>query len=136
MPIVSWYEGTTALGTAVNTTADNGWTQTLTATYTATTTGAVVFSIRNSRSNNNNDSNDFAIDDITSLNIPVTYQWTGPNGFTSTSSNPSIPNAQALNSGTYTLTVTKNGFSVSISKILLFPLLLVFVCHLRFTYRN
>lgn len=86
LPIVSWYEGTTALGTAVNTTADNGWTQTLTATYTATTTGAVVFSIRNSRSNNNNDSNDFAIDDITIYeHTPITYQWTGPSGFSSTS---------------------------------------------------
>ena len=117
LPIVSWYEGTTALGTAVNTTADNGWTQTLTATYTATTTGAVVFSIRNSRSNNNNDSNDFAIDDITIYeHTPITYQWTGPSGFSSTSLSPVIPNAQSLNSGIYTLTVTKNGYSISISK--------------------
>ncbi len=34
------------------------------------------------------------------------YLWTGPNGFTSTSQNISIPNAGQSNSGTYTLTVS------------------------------
>lgn len=33
----------------------------------------------------------------------VTYQWTGPNGFTSTQPNPVIQNVTVANSGTYTL---------------------------------
>ena len=36
----------------------------------------------------------------------TTYSWTGPNAFTSTSQNPSIPNAPAAANGTYTVTVT------------------------------
>jgi hypothetical protein len=41
----------------------------------------------------------------------ATYQWTGPNGFSSTQRNPPIINNadSATYSGTYTLTVTKNG---------------------------
>jgi hypothetical protein len=36
----------------------------------------------------------------------ATYNWTGPNGFTSTDQNPSIPNAMSVASGTYSVTVT------------------------------
>ncbi|MBT2619164.1 T9SS type B sorting domain-containing protein [Chryseobacterium sp. ISL-6] len=32
----------------------------------------------------------------------TTYNWTGPNGFTSNQQNPTIPNATVANSGTYT----------------------------------
>jgi hypothetical protein len=35
-----------------------------------------------------------------------TYNWTGPNGFTSTNQTPSIPNATSTASGTYGVTVT------------------------------
>ena len=35
-----------------------------------------------------------------------TYAWTGPNGFTSPTQSPSIPNVSTAGSGTYTLTVT------------------------------
>ncbi len=46
----------------------------------------------------------------------VTYNWTGPNGFTSTLPNPTIPNAQPVNSGTYNVTVTNaTGCSASTS---------------------
>jgi len=38
-----------------------------------------------------------------------TYAWAGPNGFTSTQQNPSIPNATTAASGAYTVTVTANG---------------------------
>jgi hypothetical protein len=34
------------------------------------------------------------------------YLWNGPNGFTSTDQNPSIPNANSLASGTYRITIT------------------------------
>ena len=38
------------------------------------------------------------------------YSWTGPNGFTSTLQNPSIPNVTTVSSGTYSITVTdENG---------------------------
>ena len=38
-----------------------------------------------------------------------TYAWTGPNGFSSSSQNPSIANATTAASGTYHCTVTVNG---------------------------
>lgn len=37
------------------------------------------------------------------------YSWSGPNGFTSTTYNPTIPNVQLINSGLYTLQVTYSG---------------------------
>lgn len=39
----------------------------------------------------------------------ATYAWTGPNGFNSTSANPSITGATTAASGTYTLIITNNG---------------------------
>jgi len=41
------------------------------------------------------------------------YQWTGPNGFTSTLQNPSISNATAAASGDYSVTATLNGCTSS-----------------------
>jgi hypothetical protein len=43
----------------------------------------------------------------------ATYQWTGPNGFSSNQQNPTIPNATPANEGVYTLTYTLNGCSGS-----------------------
>jgi len=40
---------------------------------------------------------------------PFTYQWTGPNNFTSNAVNPVISNASLDNSGSYTLTVIDGG---------------------------
>jgi hypothetical protein len=37
---------------------------------------------------------------------PITYSWTGPNGFVSNLQNPTIPNIQTNGSGKYYLTVT------------------------------
>ena len=39
----------------------------------------------------------------------ATYSWTGPNGFTSATQNPSISPATTLASGTYAVTATVNG---------------------------
>jgi gliding motility-associated-like protein len=38
-----------------------------------------------------------------------TYSWTGPNGFTSTLQNPTIPSSTTAASGTYTLTINLSG---------------------------
>jgi gliding motility-associated-like protein len=38
-----------------------------------------------------------------------TFSWTGPNGFTSSLQNPTIPNATTANAGVYNLTVTATG---------------------------
>lgn len=39
----------------------------------------------------------------------VTYQWTGPNGFSSNEQNPVLDAVTVSNQGTYTVTVTQNG---------------------------
>ncbi|MGQ9846139.1 MAG: Ig-like domain-containing protein, partial [Bacteroidales bacterium] len=46
-----------------------------------------------------------------------TYNWSGPNGFTSTQPNPSIPNAQSSNQGTYYVTVTSSAGCSNTSSI-------------------
>jgi len=43
----------------------------------------------------------------------ATYSWTGPNGFTSSLQNPSIPNATTAASGTYSVTLTVSGSTYS-----------------------
>ncbi len=51
----------------------------------------------------------------------VSYQWSGPNGFTSTQQNPSIANVTTAVGGTYNLIVSVNGCSapaVSVSVVI------------------
>ncbi len=51
---------------------------------------------------------------LSSTLIPsVTYLWSGPNGFTSSSQNPTITNATVAYSGTYTLVVSSNTCSTA-----------------------
>jgi PKD repeat protein len=48
--------------------------------------------------------------DLTASTVAgATYSWTGPNGFSSSQQNPTIANASAAASGTYSVTVTVNG---------------------------
>ena len=42
---------------------------------------------------------------LTGGRAPITYSWTGPNGFTSTLKDPIIPNVSVTHSGIYTLSV-------------------------------
>lgn len=48
-----------------------------------------------------------------SLNTPIvigaSYTWTGPNGFSASVQQPSIPNAQSLNAGNYALSISVDG---------------------------
>lgn len=44
-----------------------------------------------------------------------TYAWTGPNGFTSSAQNPTIPAATVANAGTYSLTVSGGGCNGSVT---------------------
>lgn len=48
-----------------------------------------------------------------SLNTPIvigaSYTWTGPNGFTATEQQPSIPNVQSANAGDYSLSISVDG---------------------------
>lgn len=50
-----------------------------------------------------------------SLDFPnspyLVYEWTGPNGYVSTVNNPTIPNVQLTDAGTYLLSVSYNGVS-------------------------
>lgn len=51
---------------------------------------------------------------LTSSPSGMSYQWTGPNGFSSTQQNPSISNAPSAANGTYTVTITNaSGCSAS-----------------------
>lgn len=45
----------------------------------------------------------------------LSYSWTGPNGFTSSLQNPTIPNATVAASGNYMLTVSMNSCSATAS---------------------
>jgi gliding motility-associated-like protein len=55
------------------------------------------------------------------LNSPInltasggtSYSWTGPNGFSSATQNPTIPSASTINAGVYNLTVTALGCSTT-----------------------
>ncbi|HRE97814.1 MAG TPA: PKD domain-containing protein, partial [Flavobacteriales bacterium] len=48
--------------------------------------------------------------DLTASNIAnANYQWSGPNGFTATTQNPSITNVTVANAGSYSVFATVNG---------------------------
>ncbi|MBA2611608.1 MAG: gliding motility-associated C-terminal domain-containing protein [Bacteroidetes bacterium] len=57
--------------------------------------------------------------DLTSQTIvSATYNWSGPNAFTSSLQNPSIQTAAALNAGTYSLAITSNNCASKTSTVL------------------
>ncbi len=112
-PQIQWMVNGTPVGTAV--TANSGAWQEVTYTFVASTTGTITAAIFNNRLSGSG--NDFALDDITIIeDEPVTYSWTGPNGFTSNLANPTIVNAGSSAAGLYELTITKNGISITVSR--------------------
>ena len=51
----------------------------------------------------------------TSATTGATYSWTGPNGFTSTLQNPSIPNVNTSAAGSYSVSVIAGGCTSAVS---------------------
>lgn len=52
----------------------------------------------------------------------TSYDWTGPNGFTSTNQNPSIPSSTVADGGVYTVTATAGGCSTAVSTtVIVYP---------------
>jgi len=52
-------------------------------------------------------------------NVPLsgaTFAWTGPNGFTATTQNPTVPAVTTAAAGSYSVTVTLNGCSRTLSR--------------------
>ncbi len=45
----------------------------------------------------------------------TTFSWTGPNGFVSNLQNPTIPNAQTINEGVYTVTISDGTCSTTLT---------------------
>lgn len=86
-------------GTTINNNSGNGDTD-------------VLFYKYNANSQNSVSSNSpVCINSNIQLNATVgaIYNWTGPNGFTSTQQNPIIPNATLANAGTYTCQISGSG---------------------------
>ncbi|MDX2173463.1 MAG: gliding motility-associated C-terminal domain-containing protein [Bacteroidota bacterium] len=65
------------------------------------------------------------INDNLTLSVSAgnSYQWTGPNGFSSTLQNPTIPNANLSNSGSYTVVVTPTSgcAGIAVANCSIFP---------------
>ncbi len=52
----------------------------------------------------------------------TSYDWTGPNGFTSVNQNPSIPSSTVADGGVYTVTATAGGCSTAVSTtVIVYP---------------
>ncbi len=68
-----------------------------------------------------NSNSPVCIDDTLNLTaqtvIGASYNWTGPNGYASTAQDSLLIDAAVSNSGTYSLTVTKNGCTSTVSTV-------------------
>lgn len=86
-------------GTTINNNSGNGDTDVLFYKYNANS--------QNSASSNS----PVCTNSVIQLNAVggTTYAWTGPNGFTSTLQNPTIPNATLANTGIYTCQISGSG---------------------------
>ena len=100
-------------------------TYTLTATYSGcVSTSNTIVSINSTAAPAVTTSSNSPICSGQNLNLSASsninnasYNWTGPNGFSSTLLNPALSNATTSSSGTYTLIATNNGCSNSTSTL-------------------
>ncbi|MFC1927696.1 hypothetical protein ACFLW7_03875 [Chloroflexota bacterium] len=133
VPSQGSYNSVTGLWTVGNLNAGNSATLLLTATVNSGTGGQIITNTGNITHidqtdplviNNSDHADIFVPSSVAaaSSNSPIcegstiflsggpggmtSYSWTGPNGFSSTLQNPTIPSATSLNAGTYYLTVT------------------------------
>ncbi len=51
---------------------------------------------------------------VTNAPNNASFSWSGPNGFSSSETNPTLPNVTNNNSGTYSLTVSVNGYDLPV----------------------
>jgi gliding motility-associated-like protein len=96
--------------TSVTTAASGTYSVTITVNGCTSSAGTIVVLVSNNPPSPNVTSNTPICSGQTlQLNADtiagVTYSWTGPNGFSSSNQNPTIPNATTAASGTYTVTV-------------------------------
>ena len=100
----------TAISSVVTLPSPCDWV-TITGTYTAPATTTVTLAVVNQ--NGSCTGNNYMLDDIqfrANVAPPAgSWSWTGPNSFTSSAQNPSIPVGTASNVGTYTATFTSGG---------------------------
>ncbi len=54
--------------------------------------------------------------DVNNVPNDASFSWTGPNGFSSSEMNPTLPNVTNTNSGTYSLTVSVNGYDLPVAQ--------------------
>ncbi len=101
--------------TIANVTTDAGGTYTVTRNSTGCVSAGATTSVTiNANPAAPTASNNGPVCEGLTLNLTVTgasgsYNWTGPNSFTSTQQNPSIANATTAATGTYNVWVTVNG---------------------------
>jgi trimeric autotransporter adhesin len=121
------FSSTAAIPLISNATAANSGVYTITANFVSPCAGAVTATISitvasfqpNLLTRRAGQSNSFTFCSGTDIELYTTntpnsgtissYNWAGPNGFSSTATIPQIANIQAVNVGVYTLTVTVSG---------------------------
>lgn len=113
----AWFQGATPVGTnssSYTANATGNYTVQITANGCSATSTAV--SVTVNPAPNVTASSNSAVCVGQALNLTggsttpgATYSWAGPAAYSSNTQSPSIPNAQAVNAGVYTLTVTANG---------------------------
>jgi uncharacterized repeat protein (TIGR01451 family) len=85
--------------------------------FSGSNSGVVEISLENLNNNCNNDGNDFMLDNMVFRTVDLvdistlsgTWNWTGPNSFTSTSQSPTITGITAAQAGVYTVNFSVGG---------------------------